>query len=136
MQGSSRGHIPSRGGGGNPGNARRVGTTTFINARIPHGGVRPFHQKSGWLVQLTWKPFVVQIWVRNRQQSVLDCLISGESARKRDMRWQWRWLESICAEFALDFARKRPMLKWPERGTWCTLGHVTIRKMARKWDML
>jgi len=31
----------------------------------PHGGVRPFHQKSTCLTQLTLVPKVVQIWSRN-----------------------------------------------------------------------
>jgi len=31
---------------------------------IPHGGVRPFHQKSTFLTQLTLGSYVVQIWSR------------------------------------------------------------------------
>ena len=31
---------------------------------LPHGGVRPFHQKSTCLTQLTLGPYVVQIWPR------------------------------------------------------------------------
>ena len=30
----------------------------------PHGGVRPFHQKSTCLAQLTLGPYAVQIWTR------------------------------------------------------------------------
>ena len=32
---------------------------------LPHGGVRPPHQKSTGLTQLTSGPYVVQIWSRN-----------------------------------------------------------------------
>ena len=32
---------------------------------LPHGGVRPFHQKSTCLTQLTLATHVVQIWSRN-----------------------------------------------------------------------
>ena len=32
---------------------------------ILHGGVRPFHQKSACLTQLTGGPYVVQSWSRN-----------------------------------------------------------------------
>jgi len=31
---------------------------------LPHGGVRPFHQKSTCLTQLTLGRYVVQIWSR------------------------------------------------------------------------
>ena len=31
---------------------------------VPHGGVRPFHQKSTCLTNLTFEPCVVQIWSR------------------------------------------------------------------------
>ena len=33
--------------------------------RLPHGGVRPFHQKSTCLTQSTSGPHVVQIWLHN-----------------------------------------------------------------------
>ena len=32
---------------------------------LPHGGIRPFHQKSTCLTELTSGPYVVQIWSRN-----------------------------------------------------------------------
>jgi len=32
---------------------------------VPHGGVRPFHQKSICLTQSTLGPYVVHIWSRN-----------------------------------------------------------------------
>jgi len=32
---------------------------------LPHVGVRPFHQKSTCLTQLTLGPYVVQIWSRD-----------------------------------------------------------------------
>ena len=35
----------------------------------PHGGVRPFHQKSSCLTQLTLGTYVVQIWSRNTPES-------------------------------------------------------------------
>jgi len=37
--------------------------------RHPHGGARPFHQKSTCLTQLTSGPYVVQIWSRNVRKS-------------------------------------------------------------------
>ena len=40
-----------------------------LNLRYPHGGVRPFHQKSTCLTQLTLGPYVVQIWSRNTPES-------------------------------------------------------------------
>ena len=36
-----------------------------LGFRVPYGGVRPFHQKSTCLAQLTLGPNVVQIWLRN-----------------------------------------------------------------------
>jgi len=33
--------------------------------RVPHGGVRPFHQTSTWLTQSTLGPYGAQIWSRN-----------------------------------------------------------------------
>jgi len=41
------------------------GVVQAPNAPQPHGGVRPFHQKSTCLKQLTLEPCVVQIWSRN-----------------------------------------------------------------------
>jgi len=35
----------------------------------PHGGVRPFHQKSTCHAQLTLEPYVVQTWSRNTPES-------------------------------------------------------------------
>ena len=32
--------------------------------RVPHGGVRPFHQRSTYITRLTLGPHVVQIWSR------------------------------------------------------------------------
>ena len=36
---------------------------------LPHGGVRPFHQKLTCLTELTLGPDVVQIWPRNTPES-------------------------------------------------------------------
>ena len=36
---------------------------------LPHGGVRPFHQKSTCITQLTLGPCVVQNWSRNTPKS-------------------------------------------------------------------
>ena len=38
----------------------------------PHGGVRPFHQTSTYLTQLTLGPYVVQIRSRNSPESGVD----------------------------------------------------------------
>jgi len=38
----------------------------------PHGGLRPFHQKSTHLTELTSGPYLVQIWSRYVQKQV-DC---------------------------------------------------------------
>ena len=37
----------------------------FLRLLQPHGGARPFHQKSTYLTQLTLGPYAVQIWSRN-----------------------------------------------------------------------
>jgi len=37
----------------------------MIGLRVPHGGVRPVHQKSTCITQLALGPYVVQIWSRN-----------------------------------------------------------------------
>ena len=36
---------------------------------LPHGELRPFHQKSTCLTQLTLGPYVMQIWPRNTPES-------------------------------------------------------------------
>ena len=41
-------------------------------SRYPHGGVRPFRQKSTCLTQLTSGPYVVPVWSRNTPGSVVN----------------------------------------------------------------
>ena len=48
--------------------APRMGLSQSLRAARggqPHGGVRPFHQKSNCLTQSTLGPYVVYIWSRN-----------------------------------------------------------------------
>ena len=58
----------------------------------PHGGLRPFHQKSTCLTQLTFGACVLQIWSRNTPESAVDeTFVShrGDSAEQ----------ESSCVAF-------------------------------------
>ena len=43
---------------------RRRGRFVNFGLSIPHGGVRPFHQKSTCLTQLILGPYAVRIWSR------------------------------------------------------------------------
>jgi len=40
-----------------------------LGLRVPHSGVRPVHQKSNCITQLTLGPYVVKIWSRNTPES-------------------------------------------------------------------
>jgi len=48
---------------------------------LPHGGVRPSHQKSTGLTQLTLGPYVVQIWSRNTLKQAGRFVIRAEGKR-------------------------------------------------------
>jgi len=49
---------------------------------VPHGGLRPFHQKSSCLTQLTLGPCVVQIWSRYVQNLTQQQNLESHDARR------------------------------------------------------
>ena len=62
----------------------------------PHGGVRTFHQKSTCLTQLTFGPYVVQIWSRN-PQSLRQRNPSSNSTVWKQEAADWYSIQSLTA---------------------------------------
>ena len=64
-----------------------VGVRSLFSCAYPHGGVRPFHQKSTCLTQITLGPYVVQIWSRTPR-------ISAGSKPSNSTVWEFYGLQS------------------------------------------
>ena len=87
---------------------------------VPHGGVRPVHQKSTHLTKLTLGPYVVQIWSRNPRNSEatwahgtlysllirrLECIVVERTA------------DALCSTMDHDWFPALPIMTKVESGT-------------------